>query len=113
MKKLLSSTVSAVSVGLILFGASTSGALRVCLSGEERIGLTPSGAVTFDGLILQRSTATGRYQTDAGLEFDVNGTELVAIDPLAAACTNNATTLRITVKDPFTGFSGVVEAVTP
>lgn len=73
-----------------------------CFSIEESLTLSPTGAVTLDGLILQRSATTGRFTNDAGLDFDVN-TATVAVVPKPTVCTSTADTLTLTVADPFEG----------
>lgn len=100
---------------LIALGARDSSAKpAICLQGTERLGLTPTGAVTWDGLSLQRSTTTGRYVTDAGQDFDVNNTNVLeAIDPQGTACTRTARALTLTVTDPFTGATSTVQAALP
>lgn len=73
-----------------------------CFSIDESLTLTPSGAVTLDGLILQRSATTGRFTNDAGLDFDVN-TVKVAVVPMPTVCTSTAEVLTVTLADPFEG----------
>ena len=109
----LKCAVPIAAMGYILFGAGSGAARRACLIGEETFGLTPTGVVTLDGLILRRSTATGRFQTDGGLDFDVNTATLQAVDPVNTSCTNAAATVTLTVTDPFTGLSLPIGAVAP
>lgn len=71
-----------------------------CFSIDESLTLTPSGGVTLDGLILQRSATTGRYTNDAGIDFDVNQAK-VAVVPIPSVCNTTAETLTLTVADPF------------
>ena len=73
-----------------------------CFSIDESLTLTPSGGVTLDGLILQRSATTGRYTNDAGIDFDVN-TATVAVVPMPTVCTSTAQVLTVTIADPFEG----------
>ena len=77
------------------------------------MGLTPTGAVTLDGLSLQRSTVTGRYQADGGIDFDVNASQLVAVEPPSAVCLNTATTITLTVSNPFNGATSSIGLVSP
>ncbi|MFT3711701.1 MAG: hypothetical protein QM817_29030 [Archangium sp.] len=73
-----------------------------CFSGDETLLLTPSGAVTLDGLILQRSATTGRFTNDAGIDFDVNGSK-VAAQSMTTGCRVDATALTLTTTNPFDG----------
>ena len=110
----LAAMLALATLSFVAVGARESRAVAApCFAGAQRIGLTPTGAVTLDGLSLQRSTTTGRYQTDGGLDFDVNATELDAVEPPGAACVSSATTLTLRVNNPFTGATSTLSAVTP
>ena len=85
----------------------------VCFQGDEQLALTPTDAVTWDGFSLQRSTTTGTFQSDAGVEFDVNVSALAAVDPLDEACVNVARAVTLTVSDPFTGVTSTITATQP
>lgn len=100
-------------LGLLLCGCLSAEKRAACITGDERLGLTPTGAVTADGFILTRSTTTGLFQTDAGVEFDVVLSAVSAVDPQGPACLNNASTVALTVTDPFTGVTATVDAVAP
>jgi hypothetical protein len=73
-----------------------------CFSGDESLTLTPTGGVTLNGLILQRSASTGRYTDDAGLDFDVNQSTVAAV-PAAGGCRVDATSITLTTTNPFDG----------
>ena len=68
--------------------------------------------VTYDGDLLRRSATNGRYQTDGGQDFDVNTSLVDAIDP-QTSCLNTATSVTLTVVDPFTGVESSVQLEAP
>jgi hypothetical protein len=70
----------------------------------------PSGVVTSDGSPLQRSTTNGRYQTDAGQDFDVNASSVEAVDP-QTGCINTTSEVVLSVTNPFTGVAADVHLV--
>ena len=98
---------------LALTSCSSSAKLRSCLDGQEMLGLAPTGAVTLDGFSLQRSTSSGRFQTDAGLDFDVTVGEVAAIDAQSEECVVAAGTVTLTVRDPFSGVTTTIAATSP
>jgi hypothetical protein len=75
-------------------------ALRFCPSGVEHFVLTPTGGVTDDGLILQR-TDGGRYTLDSGQQFDVERADLTALDAGVTECGAAAQVLELEVIEPF------------
>ena len=83
------------------------------LAGPEQLGLIPTGAATWDGLSLQRSSTTGRFQTDAGIEFDVNVSAVAAVGVLSSECVSSASVVSVTVTDPFTGVTATLGATAP
>lgn len=76
---------------------------------NELLGLSPRDPVTFDGVPLQRS-ANGRYQTDAGHDFDVELVTVEAVDP-RTSCFNSAELVTVSLRNPFTGVATTVEAM--
>lgn len=92
-----------VTIGLVLLRSSESEAVRaLCLSGDERLALSPTGAVTVDGFSVQRSSTSGRYEIDGGLSFDVNAGQFSAITA-PGTCGDPASEVTLKLSDPFTG----------
>lgn len=115
-RSLIRGLVPLMAVAVMVLSAKQSNAVAApsqCFQDAERLGLTPTGAVTLDGFILQRSTTDGRFHTDGGLDFDVSTSEVLAVELIAEACTAAASTVTLTVTDPFTGVRSVVGAVAP
>jgi hypothetical protein len=100
-------------IGLVLLRPGESAAVRApCFTGDERLALSPSGVVAVDGFIVQRSSATGRYQADGGLEFDVNAGVLSAVTA-QGTCGMTSPTVSLKLSDPFSGVPFEVQAVLP
>ena len=98
----------AVLAGFALSARRSDAALRICPTGEvEVMVLTPTGAVTDNGLILSREPDSGRYVMDGGRAFDVEAARYTARDAGVTACMDPAKTLALTVVDPF-GDGGAV-----
>ena len=114
---LITGFVPLMVVAVVVLSAKQSSAIPIlCNEGTERVSLTPTGAVTYDGFILQRSSIDGRFHTDGGLDFDVGTNDVQAVDAVelvTTACTASATTVTLTVTDPFTGVRSMVGAVAP
>lgn len=72
-----------------------------CFSSGENLVVTPNEGVTLNGLIVRRG-ASGFYETDGGLVFDVNGARL-SVKVLSPTCAGNATSYELTTSDPFAG----------
>lgn len=105
-------------VGLLTWaalGARESRAVAIrCDAGLEAFVLNPTNVVTLDGFVLQRSPMTGMFEPDGGRPFDVNNSELTAVDDLTqTACQNDAKSLTLSVVDPFTGQATTMPVVTP
>ena len=101
-------------LGLLCLGLCTCvSAEKRCSQGEESLDLVPTSAVTLDGFSLQRSSTTGRYQTDGGVDFDVNVNSMAAVDPLGGQCLRTAGTVLLTVSDPFTGITSTLTVAAP
>ena len=96
-----------------LCGCASAEKRAPCFTGNEQVALIPSGAATWDGLSLQRSSTTGRFQTDAGLEFDVNASAVAAVDSMSSECIGVASAVTLTVTDPFTGATATLGATRP
>lgn len=110
----LAAMLAIATLCFVAVGSAQSGAVPIrCDQGNEGLGLTPTGAVTLDGLSLQRSTVTGRYQADGGIDFDVNAGQLVAVEPPASVCLNTASTITLTVSNPFNGATSAIGLVSP
>ena len=110
--------MAVVAVGLLTLaalGARQSRAIPVrCDSGLETFVLSPTNVVTLDGFVLQRSSMTGLFEPDGGRPFDVNESELAAVDDLTlTTCKNDAKSLTLSVVDPFTGQPTTMSVVTP
>jgi len=110
--------VALLAVGLLAWaalGARESGAKPIpCDEGLERFVLTPTNVVTVDGFALQRSATTGLFEPDGGRAFDVNASDLMAVDDLTlTTCKNDAKSLTLSVVDPFTGQATTMSVVTP
>ena len=98
---------------LVLCGCASAEKRAPCFAGNEQLGLIPSGAATWDGLSLQRSSTTGLFQTDAGIEFDVNVSAVAAVDSMGSECIGVASAVTLTVTDPFTGVTASIGATRP
>jgi hypothetical protein len=102
-----------VLVGVALLRSTESAAVRApCFTGDERLLLTPSGAVTVDGFIAQRSSTTGHYQADGGIDFEIDGGSVSAV-LVAGTCGQPAPKIRLSLIDPFSGVPFEAEAVLP
>ena len=114
MKKTVLTFAAGVALLMVVVGAGRSSA-KPCPGDSphnERLGLIPNGLVTYDGDLLRRSATNGRYQTDGGRDFDVNTSVVDAIDP-QTSCLNTATSVTLTVVDPFTGVESSVQLKAP
>ena len=114
MSKVVPGVVAAAVLVVVLLVPAQSGAAKARCPEEvhDAFDLSPTGAVTVDGFVVQRSS-NGRYQTDAGFDFDVNLGSVVAVDPMNSECNNVVKTVTLKVVNPFTGVTAVVEAVAP
>jgi hypothetical protein len=100
-----------VAIGVVLLRSTESEAVRKpCFNADEIIVLTPSGVVTVDGFIPQRSSTTGHYQADGGIDFEVDGGSVGAVE---GACGQAASKIRLRLIDPFSGAPFDAEAVLP
>lgn len=90
---------------LLLFSPRGVGAAPAtpCPDAPETVFLAPEEAWA-DGVQLSRSATTGRYVTDAGMEFDVESVFVTALaGEIVEGCMQPSTKLSVELFDPFTG----------
>ena len=105
--------VLVMSLALIAFISVTAWAVPVCVPREESIGLQPT-AVTFNGQPVSRSPTSGRYATDAGLEFDHELAQATAFhDAGSTACPQQAQQVTLDLIEPFSGQRMTLQLVSP
>ena len=105
--------VLVMSLALIAFISVSAWAVPACFPHEESFGLQPT-AVTFNGQPVSRSSTTGRYVTDAGLEFDHELAQATAFrDPAGTACPQQAQQVTVELIEPFSGQRMTLQLVSP
>ena len=98
---------------LVAFISVSAWARPPCFPREESFGLQPT-AVTFNGQSVTRSPTTGRYATDAGLEFDHELGQVTAVrDPSETACPQPARQVTLDLIEPFSGQRLTLQLVSP
>lgn len=105
MKQLLSA-LAIVGILLLLSPRGVGAAPVEPCPVSELLTLTPLEAFE-NGALLTRSS-TGRYVTDAGLEFDLERAEATALEGKAdpqSGCSGASNTVQLEIIDPFSGAS--------
>ena len=98
-------------LGLILVAGVTY-AFNFTMSADHMF-LQPT-VVTFNGQSVTRSPTTGRYATDAGLEFDHELGQVTAVrDPSDTACPQPARQVTLDLIEPFSGQRMTLQLVSP